>query len=150
VIGRARFCSGIFLFSSEWARAVASVKTGFCGLDPRGIIVLLRAFCYAELAGIPKQAAPYVLPRSWPQPLWGFHLRMDYSFLDRPVAIGQRWLPYFCRLSWMSCILCEWQRLSVPTAYRTRVRFGRCLAVSQPLALWWSRPVKTDGDQYRS
>ena len=54
-----------------------------------GMIVLLGAFCYAELgAAFPKAGGPYVYLGRGLGPLWGFLFGWMSSFLDRPVAMA--------------------------------------------------------------
>jgi len=81
--------SGIFLVSSDMARAVGSVKLVFVAWIIGGIIVLCGAFCYAELgAALPKAGGPYVYLDRGLGPLWGFLFGWMSSFLDRPVAMA--------------------------------------------------------------
>ncbi len=81
--------SGIFLVSSDMARAVGSVKLVFVAWIIGGIIVLCGAFCYAELgAAFPQAGGPYVYLDRGLSPLWGFLFGWMSSFLDRPVAMA--------------------------------------------------------------
>ena len=81
--------SGIFLVTSDMARAVGSVKLVFVAWIIGGIIVLCGAFCYAELgAAFPQAGGPYVYLDRGLSPLWGFLFGWMSSFLDRPVAMA--------------------------------------------------------------
>ena len=65
--------SGIFLVTSDMARAVGSATLVFVAWILGGIIVLFGAFCYAELgAAFPKAGGPYVYLSEGLGPLWGF------------------------------------------------------------------------------
>ena len=53
--------TGVFLVTSDMARAVGSVALVFAAWIVGGIIVLFGAFCYAELgAAFPQAGGPYV------------------------------------------------------------------------------------------
>lgn len=81
--------SGIFLVTSDMARAVGSVTQVFAAWLIGGLIVLFGAFCYAELgAAFPKAGGPYVYLSRGLGPLWGFLFGWMSSFLDRPVAMA--------------------------------------------------------------
>src|SRR5271156_6234329 len=81
--------TGIFLVTSDMARAVGSVKLVFAAWLIGGLIVLFGAFCYAELgAAFPKAGGPYVYLSRGLGPLWGFLFGWMSSFLDRPVAMA--------------------------------------------------------------
>jgi APA family basic amino acid/polyamine antiporter len=81
--------SGIFLVSSDMARAVGSAKLVFAAWIIGGLIVLCGAFCYAELgAAFPQAGGPYVYLNRGLGPLWGFLFGWMSSFLDRPVAMA--------------------------------------------------------------
>src|SRR6266851_8819791 len=81
--------TGIFLVSSDMARAVGSARLVFAAWIIGGIIVLCGAFCYAELgAAFPKAGGPYVYLSRGLGPLWGFLFGWMSSFLDRPVAMA--------------------------------------------------------------
>src|SRR5260370_18611113 len=81
--------SGIFLVSSDMARAVGSAKLVLTAWFIGGLIVLFGAFCYAELgAAFPKAGGPYVYLNRGLGPLWGFLFGWMSSFLDRPVAMA--------------------------------------------------------------
>src|SRR5271154_3651205 len=81
--------TGIFLVTSDMARAVGSVKLVFAAWVIGGLIVLFGAFCYAELgAAFPKAGGPYVYLSRGLGPLWGFLFGWMSSFLDRPVAMA--------------------------------------------------------------
>ena len=81
--------SGIFLVTSDMARAVGSTKLVFAAWIIGGFIVLCGAFCYAELgAAFPGAGGPYVYLNRGLGPLWGFLFGWMSSFLDRPVAMA--------------------------------------------------------------
>jgi len=81
--------TGIFLVSSDMARAVGSAALVFAAWLIGGLIVLFGAFCYAELgAAFPKAGGPYVYLSRGLGPLWGFLFGWMSSFLERPVAMA--------------------------------------------------------------
>ena len=81
--------TGIFLVTSDMARAVGSVKLVFAAWLIGGLIVLFGAFCYAEFgAAFPKAGGPYVYLSRGLSPLWGFLFGWMSSFLERPVAMA--------------------------------------------------------------
>ena len=81
--------TGIFLVTSDMARAVGSVTLVFAAWIVGGLIVLCGAFCYAELgAAFPGAGGPYVYLTRGLGPLWGFLFGWMSSFLDRPVAMA--------------------------------------------------------------
>ena len=81
--------TGVFLVSSDMARAVGSAALVFVAWVLGGFIVLLGAICYAELgAAFPKAGGPYVYLSRGLGPLWGFLFGWMSSFLDRPVAMA--------------------------------------------------------------
>jgi basic amino acid/polyamine antiporter, APA family len=81
--------TGIFLVSSDMARAVGSARLVFAAWIIGGIIVLFGAFCYAELgAAFPKAGGPYVYLSRGLGPVWGFLFGWMSSFLERPVAMA--------------------------------------------------------------
>src|SRR6266702_1780642 len=81
--------TGIFLVTSDMARAVGSAKLVFAAWIVGGLIVLFGAFCYAELgAAFPKAGGPYVYLNRGLSPLWGFLFGWMSSFLERPVAMA--------------------------------------------------------------
>lgn len=81
--------TGVFLVSSDMARAVGSASLVMVAWILGGLIVLLGAFCYAELgAAFPKAGGPYVYLGRGLGPLWGFLFGWMSSFLDRPVAMA--------------------------------------------------------------
>lgn len=81
--------TGVFLVSSDMARAVGSAALVLLAWLLGGIIVLLGAFCYAELgATFPKAGGPYVYLGRGLGPMWGFLFGWMSSFLDRPVAMA--------------------------------------------------------------
>jgi basic amino acid/polyamine antiporter, APA family len=81
--------TGIFLVTSDMARAVGSAILVFAAWLIGGLIVLFGAFCYAELgAAFPKAGGPYVYLNRGLGPLWGFLFGWMSSFLERPVAMA--------------------------------------------------------------
>jgi basic amino acid/polyamine antiporter, APA family len=81
--------TGIFLVTSDMARAVGSLLLVFAAWIIGGLIVLFGAFCYAELgAAFPKAGGNYVYLNRGLGPLWGFLFGWMSSFLDRPVAMA--------------------------------------------------------------
>jgi amino acid transporter len=81
--------TGIFLVTSDMARAVGSTALVFAAWLIGGVIVLFGAFCYAELgASFPKAGGPYVYLTRGLSPLWGFLFGWMSSFLERPVAMA--------------------------------------------------------------
>src|SRR5580692_11163817 len=81
--------TGVFLVTSDMARAVGSISLVFAVWIIGGLIVLFGAFCYAELgAAFPKAGGNYVYLNRGLGPLWGFLFGWMSSFLDRPVAMA--------------------------------------------------------------
>jgi basic amino acid/polyamine antiporter, APA family len=81
--------TGVFLVSSDMARAVGSAALVMVAWVLGGFIVLLGAFCYAELgAAFPKAGGPYVYLSRGLGPVFGFLFGWMSSFLDRPVAMA--------------------------------------------------------------
>src|SRR3984957_2144196 len=81
--------TGVFLVASNMARAVGSATLVLIAWILGLLIVLLGAFCYAELgAAFPKAGGPYVYLGRGLGPLWGFLFGWMSSFLDRPVAMA--------------------------------------------------------------
>src|ERR1700675_3116799 len=81
--------TGIFLVTSDMARAVGSATLVFAAWLIGGLIVLFGAFCYAELrAAFPKAGGPYVYLNRGLGPLGGFLFGWMSSFLERPVAMA--------------------------------------------------------------
>jgi len=81
--------TGIFLVASDMARAVGSATLVLAAWILGGLIVLLGAFCYAELgAAFPKAGGPYVYLSRGLSPLWGFLFGWMSSFLERPVGMA--------------------------------------------------------------
>jgi amino acid transporter len=81
--------TGVFLVTSDMARAVGSATLVFVAWIAGGLIVLCGAFCYAELgAAFPKAGGPYVYLSRGLGPLWGFLFGWMSSFLERPVAMA--------------------------------------------------------------
>ena len=81
--------TGVFLVTSDMARAVGSATLVLVAWIVGGFIVLCGAFCYAELgAAFPKAGGPYVYLNRGLGPLWGFLFGWMSSFLERPVAMA--------------------------------------------------------------
>jgi basic amino acid/polyamine antiporter, APA family len=81
--------TGIFLVTSDMARAVGSAALVFAAWIIGGLVVLFGAFCYAELgAAFPKAGGPYVYLNRGLGPLWGFLFGWMSSVLERPVAMA--------------------------------------------------------------
>jgi len=81
--------TGIFLVTSDMARAVGSATLVLAAWIVGGVIVLFGAFCYAELgAAFPKAGGPYFYLSRGLGPLWGFLFGWMSSFLERPVAMA--------------------------------------------------------------
>ena len=81
--------TGIFLVTSDMARAVGSATLVFAAWIFGGLIVLCGAFCYAELgAAFPQAGGAFVYLDRGLGPLWGFLFGWMSSFLERPVAIA--------------------------------------------------------------
>lgn len=81
--------SGIFLVTSDMARAVGSAVLVLIAWVVGGIVVLFGAFCYAELgSAFPHAGGPYVYLSRGLGPLWGFLFGWMSAFLERPVAMA--------------------------------------------------------------
>jgi amino acid transporter len=81
--------TGVFLVSSDMARATGSAPRVLAAWVIAGLIVLFGAFCYAELgAAFPRAGGAYVYLSRGLGPLWGFLFGWMSSFLDRPVAMA--------------------------------------------------------------
>src|ERR1700735_2554837 len=81
--------TGVFLVAGNMARAVGSATLVLIAWILGLLIVLLGAFCYAELgAAFPKAGGPYVYLSRGLGPLWGFLFGWMSSFLERPVAMA--------------------------------------------------------------
>ena len=77
--------TGVFLVTSDMARAVGSISLVFAAWIIGGLVVLFGAFCYAELgAAFPKAGGNYVYLNRGIGPLWGFLFGWMSSFLDAP------------------------------------------------------------------
>src|SRR5215472_5496452 len=81
--------TGIFLVTSDMARAVGTATLVFTAWIIGGLIVLCGAPCYAELgAAFPQAGGPYVYLNRGLGPLWGFLFGWMSSFLERPVGMA--------------------------------------------------------------
>src|ERR1700749_2905972 len=81
--------TGIFLVTSDMARAVGSIQLVFAAWLVAGFIVFCGAFCYAELgAAFPKAGGSYVYLNEGLGPLWGYLFGWMSAVLERPVGIA--------------------------------------------------------------
>lgn len=81
--------TGIFLVTSDMARAVGSAVLVLAAWIVGLIIVLFGAFCFAELgAALPRAGGRYVYLQRGLGPLWGFLFGWTVSFLQRPVSMA--------------------------------------------------------------
>ncbi|HKW55887.1 MAG TPA: amino acid permease [Candidatus Acidoferrum sp.] len=81
--------SGIFLVTSDMARAVGSAALVFAAWIIGGFVVLCGAFCYAELgASFPDAGGPYIYLNRGLHPLFGFLFGWMSSVLERPVSMA--------------------------------------------------------------
>ena len=122
--------TGIFLVSSDMARAVGSATLVLAAWILGGLIVTLGAFCYAELgAAFPKAGGPYVYLSRGLSPLWGFLFGWMSSFLERPVGMATlaagfvRFLGFFFPM------------LATPLFTIHSARYEFTLTSAQPLAV---------------
>ncbi len=121
--------TGIFLVTSDMARAVGSSTLVLLAWILGGFIVLCGAFCYAELgAAFPRAGGPYVYLSRGLGPLWGFLFGWMSSFLERPVAMATLGAGFVRFLEFLFPVI------GTPL---TAVRFGSYVftfTVAQPLA----------------
>jgi len=81
--------SGIFLVTSDMARALGSAALVFAAWITAGVIVLFGSFCFAELgAALPQAGGRYVYLSRALGPIWGFLFGWMVSFLQRPVSMA--------------------------------------------------------------
>src|ERR1700733_12176520 len=81
--------TGVFLVTSDMARALGSARLVFLAWIAGGLIVLCGAFCYAELgAAFPHAGGPYVYLNRGLGPLWGFLFGWMSCFLEGPGALA--------------------------------------------------------------
>src|SRR5262249_27254738 len=81
--------TGVFLVTSDMARAVGTASLVFAAWIVAGVIVLFGAFCYAELgAAFPRAGGAYVYLTRGLGPVWGFLFGWMSAFLDRPVGMA--------------------------------------------------------------
>jgi APA family basic amino acid/polyamine antiporter len=121
--------SGIFLVTSDMARAVGTVSLVFVAWILGGIIVLFGAFCYAELgATFPRAGGPYVYLNHGLGPLWGFLFGWMSSFLDRPVAMATLAAGFLRFLSFLFPIV------ATPLYSGHIAKFDFTITLAQPLA----------------
>jgi basic amino acid/polyamine antiporter, APA family len=116
--------TGVFLVSSDMARAVGSTWLVLSAWVLGLLIVLLGAFCYAELgAAFPKAGGPYVYLGRGLGPLWGFLFGWMSSWLERPVAMAALAAGFVRFLAFLfpavATPLFEWHLGSYAFAFRT-------------------------------
>jgi APA family basic amino acid/polyamine antiporter len=81
--------TGVFLVSSDMARATGSVFLVLAAWFAGGLICLFGAFCFAELgAAFPEAGGPYVYLNRGLGRLWGFLFGWMSSFLQMPVGMA--------------------------------------------------------------
>jgi APA family basic amino acid/polyamine antiporter len=81
--------TGVFLVTSDMARALGSATLVFAAWIAAGLIVLFGSFCFAELgAALPQAGGRYVYLSRGLGPLWGFLFGWMISFLQRPVSMA--------------------------------------------------------------
>ena len=111
------------------ARTVGSAPLVLAAWIVGGLIVLLGAFCYAELgAAFPKAGGPYVYLSRGLGPLWGFLFGWMSSFLERPVAMATLAAGFVRFLGFLFPMVAT--PLFTTHLWRYEVRF----TVAQPLA----------------
>jgi APA family basic amino acid/polyamine antiporter len=121
--------TGVFLVTSDMARAVGSVSLVFAAWLIGGLIVLFGAFCYAELgAAFPKAGGPYVYLNRGLGPLWGFLFGWMSSFLERPVAMATLAAGFLRFLGFLFPVV------ATPLFTSHIGRYGFTFTVAQPLA----------------
>jgi APA family basic amino acid/polyamine antiporter len=121
--------TGVFLVTSDMARAVGSISLVFAAWVIGGLIVLFGAFCYAELgAAFPKAGGNYVYLNRGLGPLWGFLFGWMSSFLDRPVAMATLAAGFLRFLGFLFPVVAT----PLFTAHVGRYEFG--FTAAQPLA----------------
>ena len=81
--------TGIFLVTSDMARASGAAQIVFLAWIIGGLLSAFGAFCYAELgASIPQAGGDYVyLSRAF-GPIWGFLFGWMISVIERPASIA--------------------------------------------------------------
>jgi APA family basic amino acid/polyamine antiporter len=121
--------TGIFLVTSDMARAVGSAALVLAAWIIGGLIVLCGAFCYAELgAAFPGAGGPYVYLNRGLGPLWGFLFGWMSSFLDRPVAMATLAAGFLRFLGFLFPVV------STPLFTGHLGRYGFTFTAAQPLA----------------
>ena len=121
--------TGIFLVTSDMARAVGTATLVFAAWIIGGLIVLCGAFCYAELgAAFPQAGGPYVYLNRGLGPLWGFLFGWMSSFLERPVAMATLAAGFLRFLGFLFPVV------AAPLFTRHIGRFDFTFTVAQPLA----------------
>jgi APA family basic amino acid/polyamine antiporter len=121
--------TGIFLVTSDMARAVGTATLVFTAWIIGGLIVLCGAFCYAELgAAFPQAGGPYVYLNRGLGPLWGFLFGWMSSFLERPVGMATLAAGFLRFLGFLFPVV------AVPLFTCHTGRFDFTFTVAQPLA----------------
>src|SRR5215472_8802523 len=121
--------TGIFLVSSDMARAVGTAALVFAAWISGGLIVLCGAFCYAELgATFPQAGGPYVYLNRGLGPLWGFLFGWMSSFLERPAGMATLAAGFVRFLGFLFPVL------STPLFTSHIGQFSFTFTVAQPLA----------------
>src|SRR5499433_2871798 len=121
--------TGIFLVTSDMARAVGSATLVLAAWIVGGLIVFLGALCYAELgAAFPKAGGPYVYLNRGLGPLWGFLFGWMSSFLERPVGMAALAAGFVRFLSFLFPVV------STPLFTSHLGRFEFTFTAAQPLA----------------
>jgi len=81
--------TGVFLVSSDMARAAGSVFLVLAAWVAGGLVCLFGAFCFAELgAAFPEAGGPYIYLTRGLGHLWGFLFGWMNSFLQMPVGMA--------------------------------------------------------------
>src|SRR5215813_8897344 len=121
--------TGVFLVTSDMARAVGSAALVFAAWIIGGLIVLFGAFCYAEFgAAFPKAGGSYVYLNRGLGPLWGFLFGWMSSFLERPVGMAALAAGFVRFLSFLFPVV------STPLFTGHLGRFEFTFTAAQPLA----------------
>jgi APA family basic amino acid/polyamine antiporter len=121
--------TGIFLVTSDMARAVGTATLVLAAWIIGGLIVLCGAFCYAELgAAFPQAGGPYVYLNRGLGALWGFLFGWMSSFLERPVGMATLAAGFLRFLSFLFPVV------GAPLFTCHIGRFDFTFGVAQPLA----------------
>jgi APA family basic amino acid/polyamine antiporter len=121
--------TGVFLVTSDMARAVGTASLVFLAWILGGIIVLFGAFCYAEFgAAFPKAGGSYVYLGRGLGPLWGFLFGWMSSFLERPVAMAALAAGFLRLLAFLFPVI------TTPLYVGHIAKFDFTIRLAQPLA----------------